>query len=191
MGMMPRAGLKTMCATKSESLKRKKRACKHGGFRSGTYHIQTIYNMKYTEAEIKEIAARYPRFIRWSDEDKCFVGSIPDLNGECTSGDTPEEVTSNLAECAELYVETHLKLGFKLPEPRSFVVTPSTYREDGAQGAIQALRRRLGLTQADFARVLGVSKVTICHWEQGLRRPDGASARLLQIAERTPEAVLR
>lgn len=75
-----------------------------------------IDNMKHSEAEIKEIAARYPRFIRWSDEDKCFVGAIPDLNGECTSGDTPEEVAANLAECAELYVETHLKLGFKLPE---------------------------------------------------------------------------
>ena len=147
--------------------------------------------MNHAEPEIKKIAARYPRFIRWSEEDKCFVGSIPDLNGECTSGDTHEEVAKKLNECAELYVNTHLELGFKLPEARSFVVTPSRYREEGAQGAIQSLRRRLGLSQADFARVLGVSKVTISHWEQGLRKPDGASARLLQIAERTPEAVLR
>ena len=146
--------------------------------------------MKTSPEEIKKIAARYPRFIRWSEEDKCFVGSIPDLNGECTSGDTPEEVAANLDDCAELYIATHLELGFKLPKPRAFVVAPSSYRESGAQGDIQTLRRKFGLSQADFAKVLGVSKNTICHWEQGLRKPDGASARLLQIAEKHPEAVL-
>lgn len=146
--------------------------------------------MKASVEDIRKIALRYPRFIRWSEEGNCFVGSIPDLNGECTSGDTPEEVAANLNDCAELYVATHLELGLKLPQPRAFAVSPSTYREAGAQGDIQMLRRNFGLSQADFAKMLGVSKNTICHWEQGTRRPDGASARLLQIAERYPGALL-
>ena len=143
-----------------------------------------------TQEEIKAIAARYPRFIRWSEEDNCYIGSLPDLCGDCTHGDTPEEVLSNLIECAELCVDSQNELGLTLPPPRSFVIAPSVYREKGSQGNVQALRRKIGLSQADFAKVLGVSKTTVSHWEQGTRKPDGASARLLQIAEKHPEAVL-
>ena len=145
---------------------------------------------RMTQEEIKAMAARYPRFIRWSEEDNCYIGSLPDLCGDCTHGDTPEEVLSNLIECAELCVDSQNELGLTLPPPRSFVIAPSVYREKGSQGNIQALRRKIGLSQADFAKVLGVSKNTICSWEQGTRKPDGASARLLQIAEKHPEAVL-
>ena len=143
-----------------------------------------------TQEEITLMAARYPRFIRWSEEDNCYIGSLPDLCGDCTHGDTPEEVLSNLIECAELCVDSQNELGFTLPPPRAFVIAPSVYREKGSQGNVQALRRKIGLSQADFAKVLGVSKNTICSWEQGTRKPDGASARLLQIAEKHPEAVL-
>lgn len=143
-----------------------------------------------TEKEIAEIAARFPRFVRWSEEDACFIGSLPDLDGDCAHGDTPEKVAEELKICAELAIEARLKFDLPIPEPRAFVITPSRFREDGNQGHIQALRRSLGLSQAAFAKVLGVSKNTICSWEQGHRKPDGAAARLLQIAEKHPEAVL-
>ena len=29
--------------------------------------------------KIKALAPRYPRIIRWSDEDQCFIGSLPEL----------------------------------------------------------------------------------------------------------------
>lgn len=143
-----------------------------------------------TEKEIAEIAARFPRFVRWSEEDACFIGSLPDLDGDCAHGDTPEKVAEELKICAELAIEARLKFDLPIPEPRAFVITPSRFREDGNQGHIQALRRSLGLSQAAFAKVLGVSKNTICSWEQGHRKPDGSSARLLQIAEKHPEVVL-
>ena len=38
--------------------------------------------------KIQTLARRYPRYIRWSDEDKCYIGSLPDLDGDCTHGDT-------------------------------------------------------------------------------------------------------
>ncbi|WP_374761711.1 helix-turn-helix domain-containing protein [Tepidiforma sp.] len=44
-----------------------------------------------------------------------------------------------------------------------------------------ALRRRLGLTQAEFARRLGVRQQTVSEWETGLHRPRGASTTLLRM----------
>lgn len=42
---------------------------------------------------------------------------------------------------------------------------------------IRAFRSNLGLNQAGFAKLLGVSRPsTICRWEQGVGHPSGASA---------------
>ena len=50
---------------------------------------------------------------------------------------------------------------------------------------IQALRRRLGLTQRELADRLGTRQQTISEWETGMYKPRGASATLLSIiAER-------
>ncbi|PFG73686.1 helix-turn-helix domain-containing protein [Thermoflexus hugenholtzii] len=46
---------------------------------------------------------------------------------------------------------------------------------------VSALRRRLGLTQAEFARRLGVRQQTVSEWETGLHRPRGASTTLLRM----------
>ena len=142
------------------------------------------------DADIKRSAGRYPRFIRWSEEDACFIGSLPDLDGECTHGDSPEEVAANLDECAEIYVADCVDDGTPLPQPRAFVVAPSHYRAPKAGNAIAALRTQYGLTQKDFAALLGVGLSTLIKWENGLRHPSGSSARLLQIAEKHPEALL-
>ena len=32
-----------------------------------------------TRKQIKEQAARYAKFVEWSDEDKCFIGRCPEL----------------------------------------------------------------------------------------------------------------
>jgi putative transcriptional regulator len=51
------------------------------------------------------------------------------------------------------------------------------------------LRARLksGLTQAQFATLLGVSKRTLEQWEQGRREPSGAAKTLIRVAELHPE----
>jgi len=46
-----------------------------------------------------------------------------------------------------------------------------------------------GLTQAEFAALLGVSKRTLEQWEQSRREPSDASKRLVRVAERCPEAL--
>lgn len=50
-------------------------------------------------------------------------------------------------------------------------------------------RTRMGLSQADFAKLLGVSPRTLQDWEQGRRRPTGAARTLLRVAARHPEVL--
>lgn len=50
-------------------------------------------------------------------------------------------------------------------------------------------RQRLGLSQAQFAGMLGVSVRTFQDWEQGRREPSGAAKTLLRIAAIRPDAV--
>jgi putative transcriptional regulator len=52
---------------------------------------------------------------------------------------------------------------------------------------ILKLRKRLGTSQAVFARLLNVSTTTEIKWETGRRKPSGAALRLLDIASRRPE----
>lgn len=54
---------------------------------------------------------------------------------------------------------------------------------------VKAVRRRLGKSQAQFARMIGVSVATLQNWEQGRRRPDGPARALLKVAAENPEAV--
>lgn len=50
-------------------------------------------------------------------------------------------------------------------------------------------RTRTGLSQQEFAAVLGVSPRTLEGWEQGRRKPTGAARSLLTIARRRPEVL--
>lgn len=52
-----------------------------------------------------------------------------------------------------------------------------------------ALRRFVGLTQAQFAGAMGISVHTLRNWEQGRRRPEGPAIALLRIAARHPRII--
>jgi putative transcriptional regulator len=54
---------------------------------------------------------------------------------------------------------------------------------------VKAVRRRLGKSQSEFARMIGVSVSTLQNWEQGRRRPVGPARALLRVAAANPEAV--
>ena len=62
--------------------------------------------------------------------------------------------------------------------------------KDMAQYA-RRVRRRLGLTQVEFARRIDVPRETIRNWEQGKRCPTGAAKALLRVLDKAPEAALR
>lgn len=55
--------------------------------------------------------------IEWSDVDKCFLGSIVELEENMTDGKTPEEVFNNLKDALRSYMSSRLKYGDEIPEP--------------------------------------------------------------------------
>jgi putative transcriptional regulator len=54
---------------------------------------------------------------------------------------------------------------------------------------IAQARQSIGLSQAEFATALHISRRTLQEWEQGRRSPSGAAQALIRIAARHPEIV--
>lgn len=52
------------------------------------------------------------------------------------------------------------------------------------------VRKRLGLSQAEFSHWIDVSLDTIRNWEQGKSCPTGAAKALLKVLDKAPEAAL-
>jgi len=52
---------------------------------------------------------------------------------------------------------------------------------------IREIRLRLGKSQAEFARMIGVKAATLQNWEQGRRVPEGPARALPKIAAEKPE----
>ena len=56
---------------------------------------------------------------------------------------------------------------------------------------VRKVRRRLGMSQGEFAAQFGINPAPLRNWEQGRRQPEGPARVLLNIIEREPDAVQR
>ncbi len=86
------------------------------------------------------------------------------------------------AELAESVREGGAILRGESPPSRSFVVDKSPIDT-------KSIREKYGLTQNEFASLLGISVKTLRNWEQGRRAPEGPARVLLLVAARHPDAV--
>jgi putative transcriptional regulator len=55
---------------------------------------------------------------------------------------------------------------------------------------VRQIRGSLGLSQEQFALLIGVSPRTVQNWEQKRREPEGAAKALLMVTARNPRVVL-
>jgi predicted HicB family RNase H-like nuclease len=59
---------------------------------------------------------RYLKIVEWSDEDGCYVGSVPGFLGPCCHGAREDAVYRQLCEILDEWIEVHEKDGIPLPE---------------------------------------------------------------------------
>jgi len=55
---------------------------------------------------------------------------------------------------------------------------------------VRQIRAKTGLSQPQFASLLGVSAATLRNWEQGRRQPTGPARALLRIVNTKPRLAL-
>jgi len=85
-----------------------------------------------------------------------------------------KELITSIKEADEVYKD-------KNKPSRSFKYSPLD---------IKNIRKKLSVSQSEFALMIGISKGTLLNWEQGRRGPTGPAKALLRVAAIEPEAVL-
>jgi putative transcriptional regulator len=56
---------------------------------------------------------------------------------------------------------------------------------------VKAIRKRVKMSQTEFARAYGISKRALQEWEQGGRQPDSAARAYLTVIAKEPAVVRR
>lgn len=141
-------------------------------------------------AEERAEARHYSMAIDWSDEDQLFLASFPGIPFVVTHGATREEAAAMGDEVIIKWLTSFHDSGREAPPPltarTAIVEEPPEYDAE----RIRRVRRRLNVSQQVFANLLNVSLATVRSWEQGTRVPDGATRRLLAIAELYPGIIV-
>jgi putative transcriptional regulator len=89
-----------------------------------------------------------------------------------------EEIKAGLNEAIE-YEKGNLKAN-----SRTLTITPI---EEFTASEIKDIRKNTGMTQALFAKYLGVSLKTVEAWEAGRNQPNGTACRMLSITKKDPQ----
>ena len=69
--------------------------------------------------------------------------------------------------------------GTPAPRPEPFRDPPASAPSDWTPGRVRQLRKRLDVSQKDFAKRMGVRQATVSDWETGKQAPSPMARRLL------------
>src|ERR1035438_6107950 len=70
-----------------------------------------------TSKQVKAQAARYAKFVEWSDEDKCFIGRCPELMLGGVHGNDEAKVYAELCAAVEEMIEVIHAEAKEIPHP--------------------------------------------------------------------------
>ncbi|MBU4446506.1 MAG: toxin-antitoxin system HicB family antitoxin [Candidatus Marinimicrobia bacterium] len=59
---------------------------------------------------------KYLKIVEWSEEDQCYVGSVPGWIGRCCHGNDETKVYKELCQIVDEWIEIYKKDGIKLPQ---------------------------------------------------------------------------
>ena len=74
---------------------------------------------------------------------------------------------------------------------RQIAANPDAAPDMSPEIDVRAIRRRIGMTQTQFAAAFEFSVRTIQEWERGAKRPSGPSRTLLRAIQGDPDALRR
>ena len=60
---------------------------------------------------------RYLKIVEWSEEDQCYIGSVPGWIGKCCHGNNEEKVYRKLCQIVDEWIEIYAHDGRPLPPP--------------------------------------------------------------------------
>jgi putative transcriptional regulator len=69
--------------------------------------------------------------------------------------------------------------------------SPPLTEAEGIALNVQRIRRKLGMSQNEFAAAFQIPAATLRDWELATRAPDAAAVAYLRVIERDPQAVRR
>jgi predicted HicB family RNase H-like nuclease len=72
-----------------------------------------------TRKQIREQAARYVKYVEWSDEDRCFIGRCPEIFSGAVHGSDEARVYTELCETVEEWIEVLGNDRIPFPDPMS------------------------------------------------------------------------
>ncbi len=96
-----------------------------------------------------------------------------------------DSIKKAVGETVQDLINSGFKTSFTEKELNSLGVTIPEVQLTTRQ--IKEIRDTLNLSQAVFAKLLNVSPSSIRQWEQGKRKPTGATRVLLDLLKRSPQ----
>lgn len=129
----------------------------------------------------------YPFTIRplSKDDGGGYLIEFPDLPGCMSDGETPEEAIHNGKDAFIAYIRCCVKYGDPVPPPSS----PDRGARVPEKVNVKALRKRIKLSQSEFAQRYGLNVRTLQAWESNRSKPDRLGRAYLTVISKDPKAV--